>query len=110
MHLLFDRRGKRQSVPSSPRPASPVPAGDLQSFRRLQACAAIACLLLGSAPPSAVAQQQPVAAPSPANAPGSMVDLHPTPRDFRIPRGYWKNPFAPYTPTTVDPAVTTNST
>ena len=39
-----------------------------------------------------------------------MVDLHPTSRDFRVPRGYWKNPFAPYTPTSVEPAVTENST
>jgi len=51
----------------------------------------------------------PTAAPTSTNAPGALIDLHPTPRDFRVPRGYWKNPFAPYTPTTVDAAVTVNS-
>lgn len=39
-----------------------------------------------------------------------MIDLHPTSRDFRVPRSYWKNPFAPYTPTTVEPASIMNST
>lgn len=110
MHLLFERRGKRQSVPSSLRPVRPEHAGAFHNFRRLQAGAAIACLLLGSAPPSVFGQQQPPGAPTPSNAPGTMVDLHPTPRNFRIPRGYWKNPFAPYTPTTVAPTVTMNST
>jgi outer membrane protein TolC len=51
----------------------------------------------------------PTTAPSPTNAPNGLIDLHPTSRDFRVPRGYWKNPFAPYTPTTVDPAITMNS-
>src|SRR5271165_5765621 len=115
MHLLFKFRGKRRSVPSSGVPAKPAQAGESQSFRRLQAGAAIGCLLLSTAPQFAIGQQTgaapaPVSAPSPSNAPGTMVDLHPTSRDFRIPRGYWKNPFAPYTPTTVAPAVTMNST
>jgi outer membrane protein len=39
-----------------------------------------------------------------------MIELHPTSRDFRVPRSYWKNPFAPYTPTTVEPASILNST
>lgn len=106
MHLLFKTRGKRQSVPS---PAGPASVKQYQGFRRLQAGAAVACLLLSTLPPTAAAQQQPASAPSPANAPGTLIDLHPTSRDFRVPRGYWKNPFAPYTPTTVEPAVTVNS-
>ncbi len=110
MHLLFERRGKRQSVPSSPTPAKPAQAGKTQSFSRLQAGAAIGCLLLSTVPQAAVAQQQPASAPSPTNAPGALIDLHPTSRDFRVPRSYWKNPFAPYTPTSVAPAVTVNST
>ena len=57
MHLLFETRGKRQSVPSWPAPAKPALAGEFQSFRRLQAGAAIACLLLSTVPQSAVAQQ-----------------------------------------------------
>jgi outer membrane protein TolC len=61
-------------------------------------------------PQSAAAQQQAASAPSLTNAPGAMIDLHPTSRDFRVPRSYWKNPFAPYTPTTVEPASTMNST
>ncbi len=107
MHLLFEIGGKRQSVPSSARATS---VKQYRGFRRLQAGSAVACLLLSTLPQTASAQQQPVSAPSPTNSPGTLVDLHPTSRDFRVPRGYWKNPFAPYTPTTVDPAVTTNST
>ena len=110
MHLLFERRGKRQSVPCSPTPARPDQTLSFQSFRRLQAGAAIACLLLSTVPQSAYAQQQPATAPSPTSAPGTMIDLHPTSRDFRVPRSYWKNPFAPYTPTTVEPASIMNST
>ena len=111
MHLLFETRGRRQSVPSSPTPAKPEQTGAFQSFRRLQAGAAVACLLLSTVPQSAVAATAARSAvPTPTNAPGTMVDLHPTSRDFRVPRGYWKNPFAPYTPTTVEPAVTENST
>jgi len=110
MHLLFERRGKRQSVPSSPSLARPDRSGALQSFRRVQAGAAIACLLLSTISQTVFAQQQPASAPSPTNAPGALIDLHPTSRNFRVPRSYWKNPFAPYTPTTVEPAVTVNST
>jgi hypothetical protein len=44
-----------------------------------------------------------------SNSSGTLIGLHPTSRDFRVPRSYWKNPFSPYTPTTVDPAVTVNS-
>jgi outer membrane protein len=115
MHLLFERRGTGQSVPYSPTLTKPEQCARFQSFRRLQAGAAIACLLLSTVPQSALGQQTgaapaPVSAPSASNAPGTMIDLHPTSRDFRVPRGYWKNPFAPYKPTTVEPAVTENST
>jgi outer membrane protein len=110
MHLLFERRGKRQSVPSSPASAKPSQASVFRSFSRLQSGAAIACLLLSTVSQSGFAQQQPTTAPSPTNAAGTMIDLHPTSRDFRVPRSYWKNPFAPYTPTTVEPASIMNST
>ncbi len=115
MHLLFERRGKRHSVPSSAAPAEPAQAGEFQSFRRLQAVAAIACLLLSTVPQSAAAQQTgaapaPTGVPTPSNAPNSLVDLHPTSRDFSVPRGYWRNPFGPYIPATVESPITVNST
>ncbi len=115
MHLLFERRGKRHSVPSSAAPAEPAQAGEFQSFRRLQAVAAIACLLLSTVPLSAAAQQTgaapaPTGVPTPSNAPNSLVDLHPTSRDFSVPRGYWRNPFGPYIPATVESPITVNST
>src|SRR5271156_567987 len=121
MHFFYERRGSGASVSSSRIKDRRERANGYRGLRRLQAIAAIGCLLLSTAPQYALAQQTgaapaqtgaapaPVSAPSPANAPGSMIDLHPTSRDFRVPRGYWKNPFAPYTPTTVEPAVTTNS-
>jgi outer membrane protein TolC len=119
MQVLFDRRGKWESAPFSSdqtgsKQAGPKQAGSERGSQhgsgRLPAVAAICCLLCSAAPPTAFAQQQPASAPTPTNAPGAMIDLHPTSRDFRVPRSYWKNPFAPYTPTTVDPVVTTNST
>src|SRR5271154_4104050 len=115
MHFFFERRGSGASVPSSLAENVRGRANECNSPRRLQAVAAIGCLLLSTAPQFAVAQQTgappaPTAAPSPANAPGSMIDLHPTSRDFRIPKSYWKNPFAPYTPATVEPASIMNST
>src|SRR5271170_3059174 len=115
MHLFFERRGSGSSVSSSLVRDSHSPVNPYQGPRKLQAAAAIGCLLLSTAPQLAFGQQTgaapaPVSAPSPSNAPGTMIDLHPTSRDFRVPRGYWKNPFAPYKPTTVEPAVTENST
>jgi len=121
MHLLFERRGTRPSVPSPLQPAvtggKPRVASENSGFRKLQSGAAIACLLLSTAPQFAQAQATaapatpaPVGTATATNAPGTMVDLHPTSRDFRVPRGYWKNPFAPYTPTQVDPVSMNNST
>ena len=120
MHLLFERRGRRQSVlspldPSVRNGSRPNRSRLKDGFRRLQSGLVIACLMAGTISESAIGQQAAPGTPaetvpaSPTNAPGSMIDLHPTSRDFRVPRGYWKNPFAPYTPTTVDAAVTTNS-
>ncbi len=114
MHLLFERRGRRQRVPTLFGEAGKNHSSRYPGFRTLQTGVAIASLLLSSLPEVAIAQNTgaapaPAAAPSPTNAPGALIDLHPTSRDFRKARGYWKNPFAPYTPTTVDPAVTTNS-
>ena len=117
MHLLFEDRGKRQSVPSGPEPAKQARAGEFHGVRRVQSGAAIACLLLsqfaGVLPSFAQqtgAAPAPTGAASPSNSPGVLIDLHPTSRDFRVPRSYWKNPFAPYTPTRVEPATTMNST
>ncbi len=122
MHVFFELKGQRPiSSPSRARDLRKQTGG--RGIRGLQTAAAIATLLLSSAPQYATAQQE-AAPPSPSqtspppqtavasatNAPGTMVDLHPTSRDFRVPRGYWKNPFAPYTPITVDPATTVNST
>jgi outer membrane protein len=115
MDFLFEGKGLRRSVQSSRAEGKRKLSGKDGFSRKLQAGTAIACLLLSTGSEFAVAQQTgaapvPVAAPSPTNATGTLVDLHPTSRDFRVPRGYWKNPFAPYTPTTVQEAVTTNST
>src|SRR5277367_5669499 len=115
MHPFFERRGSGFRVPSSPDKSKRLQASPYEGLRRLQAVAVIGCLLSGTAPQFALGQQAgaappPVTAPSPSNSPGTMIDLHPTSRDFRVPRSYWKNPFAPYTPTTVEPAVTENST
>ncbi len=115
MHLLFEHGGKRRSVSHRAAGTLKARAGEFRSWRTLPAGVAIACLLLTSSPELALAQNTgaaaaPITAPSPTNAPGTLVEMHPTSRDFRVPRGYWKNPFAPYLPTSVDPAVTNNST
>jgi hypothetical protein len=62
-----------------------------------------------------VAQQVP-AAPTAQTVPATpeasteaLVDYRPTAHDFRVPRGYWKNPFAPYTAVSIEPARSENS-
>jgi outer membrane protein TolC len=116
MDFLLDASGNRRSLPNSRETTTPVRTENHKSGRGMQAGTAILCVLLSTMQNFAIAQDAAsAAAPSrvvpatPTTAPGSMLDLHPTARDFRVPRGYWKNPFAPYTPTTVEPAVTTNS-
>jgi len=97
-------------------------------FLRLRATAAIAMLLASTAPSWALGQQtqQPATAQAatPANSqntasPGLPPEpgpnytqplyMRPTGRDFTQPRGYWPNPIAPYTPTTLPPPRFTNS-
>src|SRR5271155_883154 len=97
-------------------------------FLRLRATAAIAMLLTSTAPSWALGQQtqQPATAhaATPANpqntaSPGLPPEpgpnytqplyMRPTVRDFTQPRGYWPNPIAPYTPTTLPPPRFTNS-
>ena len=98
MHLLFESRGRRQSVPSSPTPTKPEQTGAFQSFRRLQAGAASrVCAEHRAAVRRRPATERPGAdrCSHPNNAPGMMVDLHPTSRDFEYLRGYWKNPLGP---------------
>ena len=114
MQVFFERRGKGRGVSSSPLSKRIGRADGTRGPGQLRIHAALGLLLLGTAPDFTMAQQtgaapQPVTAPSPSNAPGGLVDLHPTAHDFRVPRGYWKNPFAPYTPIQVEPAVTSNS-
>ncbi|AXC14433.1 Outer membrane protein [Acidisarcina polymorpha] len=115
MDFLFEFRGRRQSVPSGTIKSVPRSLRSHLSAGCLQAYAAIACLFLSTVPQLAIAQQSAptdsaqAVPPSPSNARGSMTDLHPTSRDFRVPKRYWRNPFAIYTPTQVDPAVTMNS-
>src|SRR5271154_2530863 len=68
----------------------------------------LAMLQLANAQEQTASPTPQPAVPSPSNSSGTLIGLHPTSRDFRVPRSYWKNPFSPYTPTTVDPAVTVN--
>ena len=76
-------------------------------FAKLKSAAAISLLLAGTAPSCAQAQTAPQAAVVPA-LPGAPppnytqpLFLRDTNRDFTRPRGYWPNPIAPYSPTTV---------
>ena len=99
----------------------PEPKSSL--FAKLQAGAAIACLLAGTAPSYAMGQQvqtPPVPPPStdkavqglpPEPAPNYTQPLYmrSTARDFTRPRGYFPNPLAPYTATSVSMANFTNS-
>ena len=83
-------------------------------FAKLKAAAAIGCVLAGTAPSYAqVPQQNAPAAPGlpPEPTPNFTQPLYmrDTPRDFSKPRGYWRNPLAPYSPTTVQPPNFTNS-
>lgn len=92
-------------------------------FAKLQAGVAIACLLAGTSPSYAMGQQTqtpPAPAPStdkavqglpPEPTPNYTQPLYmrPTPRDFSQPRGYFPNPLAPYTATSVPLANFSNS-
>src|ERR1700723_1391723 len=90
-------------------------------FAKLKGAAAIGCLLAGTAPSYAQVQapQQTVpqqSAPAAAGLPPEPspnytqpLYLRDTARDFSKPRGYWPNPIAPYSPTTVPPANFANS-
>jgi outer membrane protein len=79
-------------------------------FAKLKSAAAISLLLAGTAPTWAQAQPQGPAQTTPAaqgmpTAPApnytQPLFLRDTNRDFSRPRGYWPNPIAPYSPTTV---------
>jgi outer membrane protein TolC len=92
----------------------------LLQIRELKAAAALLTLLLGTFAPYSPAQ---TATPTesakrrgdanvpatPRPNPTEPLYLRPTDRDFTKPRSYFPNPFAPYKPTTVDPAKLTNS-
>jgi outer membrane protein len=72
-------------------------------------------LLAGTAPSYAQVQIAPPPTPAPA-LPGAPAPnytqplfLRDTNRDFTRPRGYWPNPVAPYSPTTVQPPNFANS-
>jgi outer membrane protein len=84
-------------------------------FAKLKSAAAISCLLAGTAPSYAQVQTAPPATAAPA-LPGAPAPnytqplfLRDTNRDFTKPRGYWPNPIAPYSQTTVQPPNFANS-
>jgi len=77
-------------------------------FEKLKGAAAICCLLAGTAPSFAQVPQQmapaaPGLPPEPAPNPTQPLFMRDTPRDFSKERGYWPNPLAPYSPTSVPP-------
>ena len=77
-------------------------------FEKLKGAAAICCLLAGTAPSFAQVPQQmapaaPGLPPEPAPNPTQPLFMRDTTRDFSKERGYWPNPLAPYSPTTVPP-------
>jgi outer membrane protein len=91
-------------------------------FQQLQATAAVACLLVGTAPSYAMGQQdsttqkqQPssyTTAGLPAEPAPNLTQplyMRSTARDFSKPRGYFPRPFAPYAPTTAPDVQTNNS-
>ncbi len=83
-------------------------------FAKLKTAAAISCLLAGTAPSYAQVPQQTAPAapglpPEPTPNPTQPLFMRDTSRDFSRPRGYWPNPLAPYSPTTVPPASFLNS-
>jgi len=85
-------------------------------FFKLKGAAAISCLLAGTAPSWAQVQvpQQSIPAaqglpPEPAPNYTQPLYLRDTSRNFSRPRGYWPNPIAPYSPTTVEPPNFANS-
>ncbi len=82
-------------------------------FAKLRAAAAISCLLAGTVPSYAQAQQTAPAAPGlpPEPTPNytQPLFLHDTARDFSKPHSHFPNPIAPYEPTTVQPPNFLNS-
>lgn len=87
-------------------------------FLKLRATAAIALLLASTAPSWALGQQQQPAPaqqtaqqnqdpvlrdlpPEPAPNYTQPLYMRPTDRNYTKPRGYWPNPFSPYTATTI---------
>jgi outer membrane protein len=98
-------------------------------FLKLRSTAAIAMLLASTAPswalgqqqtqPAATAQATTQANPQTNANPGLPAEpapnftqplyMRPTDRDFSKPRGYWPNPVAPYSPTTLAPPRFSNS-
>lgn len=80
---------------------------------KLQAFAVVACMLSSLMTQSAVAQQNPAPAgtlPSAPQAnPAQTVDLYPSSTNFAIPKRHWPNPIAPYTPASLEPALSSNS-
>jgi outer membrane protein len=89
-------------------------------FAKLKGAAAISCLLASTLPSYAQVQVPP---PAPQQSAPAATGLPPEPlpnytqplflrdtnRDFSKPRGYWPNPIAPWSPTTVQPPNFANS-
>ncbi len=83
-------------------------------FERLRGAAAICCLLAGTVPSFAQVPQQSAPAapglpPEPTPNPTQPLFMRDTSRNFSKERGYWPNPLAPYSPTTVPPTNFLNS-
>jgi outer membrane protein len=85
-------------------------------FMKLKAAAAISCLLAGTLPGYGQQAQTNPAGPSTQGLPQEPAPnytqplfMRPQDRDFSKARGYWRNPLAPYMPTTAAPASFLNS-
>jgi outer membrane protein len=94
-------------------------------FLKLKAAAAVSCLLLGTIPGYALQVAAPQQAAGQPNATGQVATpglpaepapnftqplyMRPQIRDYTKERGYWKNPLAPYTPTSAPAANFLNS-
>lgn len=83
-----------------------------ESFRKLKAWTAIACLVAGTAPAYALGNgaAPQVASPAQANMPSAPTPqlsgplyLRPSKRNFSKARGYFPNPIAPYLPINIAP-------
>ena len=110
MDLLFEAESRNENHPT---------VTGTSWFQRLQAAAAISCLLLGTAPAYGADGQQQTPPPQPTTVSGLPAEpapnftqplyMRPDARDYTRPRGYFPNPIAPYTATSAPVPRFTNS-